>query len=82
METVKFDYNSGLVDRKFTEKWSNSGVINIDKIPLVITSLIEQRKSMVEYIEALHDKIDKLIKDNNICDNPSCHRSNCTSDHK
>ena len=79
---IQFDYNSRLIKRKFTNEWANSGFINMDKLPDMVASLCEQRKSMIAYIEALHDKIDKLIIDNKICDNPDCHRAGCTSDHK
>lgn len=79
---LEWDYNSRLIKRKFTNEWSNSGFINMDKLPDMVSVLVEQRKSMMAYIEALHDKIDKLIIDNNICDCPSHHIAGCTSDHK
>jgi hypothetical protein len=82
MAELEFDYNSRLVKRKFTKEWGNSGFINMDKIPDMVKVLVEQRKEMINYIETLHDKIDKLIIDNKICDCPSCHRAGCTSDHK
>ena len=79
---LNWNYNSGKIERKFTNEWANSGFFNIEKLPDIVTSLIEQRRSMVAYIEALHDKIDYIIKKNNICDNPNCHTAGCTSDHK
>lgn len=79
---IDFDYNSGKIKRKFNQEWATSGFINIDKIPDMVKSLVEQRNSMIKYIEELHDKIDNLIEHNNICDCPSCHTAGCTSDHK
>jgi hypothetical protein len=79
---LEFDYDSRLIKRKFTNEWANSGFININKLPEIVQSMCEQRNSMVAYIESLHDKIDKLILDNNICDCASCHIANCKSDHK
>jgi len=79
---LSWDYNSGKIERKFTKEWANSGFINMDKIPDMVRSLVEQRNSMIEYIEALHNKIDDIIEKNNICDNPHCHTAGCTSDHK
>lgn len=79
---LKFDYNNRKVERIFNEDWSNSGIINIDKIPDIIKSLVIQRKEMVKYISLLQDKIDSLIIHNKICNCPSCHTAGCTSDHK
>jgi hypothetical protein len=79
---LSWDYNSGKIKRNFTNEWGNSGWFNMEKLPDVVTALIEQRKSMIAYIEALHNKIDEIIEKNNICDNPHCHTANCTSDHK
>ena len=74
-----FNPNSGLIDRKFTKEWSQSGYINMDKVPDVVQSLITQRHSMIDYIELLHDNIDKLIIENNICNCPSCDVDGCTA---
>lgn len=82
MKNLDFNYNNGKIERKFTKEWSNNGFINMDKIPNMVQSLVDQRNSMIEYIEALHDKIDKIIDDNDICYSPDCHRAGCTSDHK
>jgi DNA-dependent RNA polymerase auxiliary subunit epsilon len=79
---LRFNYDNRKIERQFTKEWGNSGFINMDKIPDIVRALVDQRNSMMEYIEALHDKIDKLIIDNNICDCPSCHKAGCTSDHK
>ena len=79
---LDWDRTTGKIKRSFTKKWANSGFINMEKLPDIITALIGERKIMVEYIEALHDKIDDIITKNNICDVPACHRANCTSDHK
>lgn len=79
---VTWEYNTGKVHRKFTEEWSNSGFINMDKIPDLVGSLVTERKNMVEYIEALHNKIDHIMQKNAICPNSDCHTAGCTSDHK
>ena len=68
--------------RIFTEEWNNSGFINLDKLPEMVGSVISQKKSMIEYIEELHDFIDFIIKQNDICDNKGCMIAGCTSDHK
>lgn len=78
---VEFDEN-GKVDRRFTKQWLESGIINKDKIPDLVVSLVTQEKEMVEYIEALHDKIDWILKKNNCCNIPTCFTAGCTSDHK
>ena len=70
----------GKVDRKFTKEWSNSGFVNLDKLPEMVTSLVAQKNSMVDYIKALHDKLDDLSEINNLCD--LCGIANCESDHK
>ena len=72
--------SDGKVERKFTKEWSNSGFINLNQLPKMVESLVEQKNSMVEYIELLHDKLDFLIEKNNLCD--LCGMPNCTSDHK
>jgi hypothetical protein len=79
---LSWDYQSGKIERKFTSEWATSGWFNMEKLPDVVASLVEQRNSMIAYIEALHNKIDDIIEKNNICDNPYCHTANCTSDHK
>lgn len=79
---LQWNYNSGKIDRRFTDDWAKSGFFNMDKLPDIVSTLIEQRKEMVAYIEALHNKIDDIIEKNNICDCPSCHTAGCTSDHK
>lgn len=82
-EKRQIEFNSDMsVNRKFTEQWRKSGLINTDEIPRLIESLVEKEKSMVAYIEALHDKLDFIIKKNHICHIPSCHTANCDSDHK
>lgn len=81
-DKLNFDYDSRKIERKFTKEWSESGFINMNKLPDMIQVLIDQRNSMVEYIEQLHDKIDNIIEHNDICDNEFCHTANCTSDHK
>lgn len=80
-EEIEFDDN-GKVNRRFTKEWADSGMIKKDAIPKLVASLVEQQKSMVDYIEQLHDKIDWILEKNNCCDMPSCFTANCTSDHK
>jgi len=82
MIELKWNYNTGKIDRRFTKEWSQEGFINSEKIPLLVEGLITQRQSMIEYIEVLHDKIDDIIEKNDICDSPGCHTAGCTSDHK
>lgn len=79
-KTIEFE--NGKVHRRFTEEWKDSGFINLDKLPEMTKVLVDQRKSMMEYIEALHDKIDWILEKNNCCDLPTCFTANCTSDHK
>lgn len=80
--TKEIEFTHGVVNRKFTAEWGNSGIINMEKIPQLVTSLVHQRAEMIKYIEALHDKIDWILQRNNCCDMPTCLRANCTSDHK
>ena len=82
MKTLEWDYNTGKIERKFTKEWENNGFINTDKIPDLVKLIITERKNMIEYIEALHDKLDDIIDKNNICSIPGCHMDGCTSDHK
>ncbi len=86
LEDIAFDdrisFDGGKVHRKFTEQWGNSGIINMEQIPTLVTTLVKQRAEMIKYIAALHDKIDWILEKNNCCDMPSCLTSGCTSDHK
>lgn len=75
-------FEDGKIDRRFTEQWSESGVINMARLPDLVQSVLTQRREMVAYIEALHDKIDWILERNRCCDMPSCLRAGCTSDHK
>lgn len=59
MKTIEYNEN-GTVNRKFTEAWSRSGLINMDKVSTLVRALETERQSMVEYIEALHNTIDKI----------------------
>lgn len=85
-DEMEFDrrvkFKGGKVDRVFTNKWSESGVINMKKLPQLLASFVEQRQSMIDYIDALHDKIDWILEKNHCCDISSCFRANCTSSHK
>jgi hypothetical protein len=76
---IEFDLKNKVV-RKFTPAWSKDSVLNYDNLGRVVNSLVEQRTQMVGYIEMLHDKMDKIIQDNNICE--ICFRANCRQDHK
>lgn len=71
---------NGVINKRYTKEWSESGVINMDKLPGLIASEISQKKRMLQYIEALHKKFEEIIKKNNIC--PICYTANCGSDHK
>lgn len=81
-KTVHFNMRDNKVERRFTEEWSKSGFINLNKLPELVQVIIDQKANMMLYIEALHDKIDSLIEHNHICNNPHCHTANCQSDHK
>lgn len=78
----RVEFDRGRVNRRFTEEWSRSSFINIEKLPDMMQSVLEARKSMLKYIEALHDKIDWILEKNKCCNMPSCLRAGCTSDHK
>jgi len=47
---IQFDY--GKVERQFTKEWANSGMIRVERIPDMVSSLVTSRGEMVEYIEA------------------------------
>ena len=79
-DRVKFE--NGKVSRRFTQEWKESGIIKKEKIPELVMVLVEQNFEMVEYIEALQDKLDWVLKKNRCCDISSCLRAGCTSDHK
>ena len=55
---------SGKVRRRFTKGWDDQGRTKTEDIPRIIESLVIQRVNMIEYIEALHDKIDSLLPKN------------------
>lgn len=75
-------FKDGKVDRRFTSKWDESSVVRTEEIPFLVEQLVSGRNSLIEYIEALHDKLDFIMERNNICDNQRCLRANCTSDHQ
>lgn len=77
---IEFNYNTGKVERKFTPEQFNQGAINMDRLPDLVKSLVEQNKSMREYINSLHDMIDDVFKKNHIC--IICEVAECQSDHK
>jgi archaellum component FlaC len=70
----------GIVKRKYTEVWKQSSIINYDNLPRMVSAVVDQKNAMIEYIEALHDKIDEMIGKTNWCD--ICKDVGCTSDHK
>jgi len=80
IKEVKFI--NGFTDRRFTKDWASSGLFNLEKVPDLVQTLVNQRSEMIDYIEALHDKIDWILSKNNCCDIPSCLTAGCTSDHK
>lgn len=77
---IKF-HNGGVV-RKFTPEWGDSGMIRVEKIADVVSIIVTQRKEMMDYIEALHDKIDWILEKNQCCDVNGCLTAGCGSDHK
>lgn len=78
--TIRFSH--GKVDRRFDKEWAESGIINMDRVPMLVESLIDQRQSMMAYIEILHNTIDTIREKNHICDVAECFTANCGSDHK
>lgn len=54
---IQFD-EEGNIDRKFQSDWFQSGLVNRDQIPALVTSVISSQKNQCEYIEELHDRID------------------------
>ena len=74
-------FEDGKVHRVFTEEWSNSGFINLDKLPEMVGSLVSQKQSMMNHIKECHDLIDKIVDKHHICTVAGCLKSNCTSDH-
>lgn len=61
MPEIEYDIQSKKIKRKFTPAWAKSGKVDIDEVlPKYIDALITQRKSMVSYIELLHNEIDRL----------------------
>lgn len=64
----KITYKANKVDRRFTKDWAESGAIRADKLPQLMASALEQRKSMIEYIEALHDALDRVLDVAKTCD--------------
>lgn len=73
-------FEDGKLHRVFTPEWDNSGIVNMDKVPQLVESMVSQRKNMVEYIEELHEFIDVMMEKHDICD--FCLDINCGSDHK
>lgn len=82
MSQKELEFNGHQIVRKFNKEWVTSGAINLNKLPQLVECVLEHNRQMVDYIEALHDKIDYLLEHNNCCDVPGCHTAGCTSDHK
>lgn len=81
--STKVNFNHmGRVQRKFNHEWANESLFNMEKLPALVTIMVEQRRSMMDYIRELHDKIDFIMEKNHICNMPGCHTAGCTSDHK
>lgn len=78
----EIEFENGKVDRRFTQEWADSGFIRKEAIPKLVASLVTQQEEMVDYIGALHDKIDWILQKNHCCDVPGCLTAGCTSDHK
>jgi hypothetical protein len=78
----QINFEDGKVDRRFTREWSTSGIINIERLPNMVESLISDRKGMIAYIEELHNTLDYILKKNGCCDMPGCFTAGCGSDHK
>lgn len=59
---IKYGVKAKKIKRKFSPEWlKNSGKADIEELlPRYVNSLLTQRKAMVEYIEELHDEIDRL----------------------
>lgn len=79
---MRVEFTNGRIDRNFSPEWGDSGIVRIDKIPQLVESLVTQRRSMLKYIELLHDTIDQIREKNAICDMPGCFTAGCGSDHK
>jgi hypothetical protein len=71
-----------LVELIVKDEYPHGSIINKDRVPDLVKSLVVQQQSMIEYIELLHDKMDDVFEKNNICNCTTCHRANCTSDHQ
>lgn len=78
----EIEFTDGRIDRRYTKEWSTSGFINLEKLPDIVANVLNQRKEMVAYIEALHDKIDWILEKNQCCDVSGCLTAGCGSDHK
>lgn len=60
MPDIEYDEH-GKIERRFTPEWQESGELKIDELlPKLVTVVITQISVMVEYIEKLHDEIDRL----------------------
>lgn len=82
-EVADLEYDTdGRVERKFTPEWASSGIVRVERIGDMVQSIVTQRGEMVKYIEALHNKLDDIMRKNKVCEFPECHTAFCTSDHK
>ena len=53
-------YREGKVYRLFTPVWAKSGNIKKEDIAKYVKSMVVRIDSMADYIEALHNEIDRL----------------------
>jgi len=61
MPSVEYDNESKTIKRKFTPEWKKSGKVDLEvELQKYLNVLIGQNAAMVEYIELLHDEIDRL----------------------
>jgi hypothetical protein len=60
MPEIEYD-KDGKIERRFTPEWKESGELKIDELlPKLVTVVIAQISVMVDYIEQLHNEIDRL----------------------
>lgn len=78
---LDWDYSTNKIIRKY-ENDDNFGFIDINKLPEIITLLMEKYSNQIEYIKLLHNKMDDIFMKNKICNNEFCHRAGCDSEHK
>lgn len=52
----------GTIRRRFSKEWAYGAksVLHMDLIPKIVDQLVQEKKNMVEYIESLHNELDKF----------------------